>query len=46
MATVTSKITVNSNEKRTITRALRDQDIISSKAYGELTITGNDSRYK
>jgi len=42
LATVTSTITVNTDENGTITRVHRDQDIIPSKAYGELTITGNE----
>jgi hypothetical protein len=41
LATITSTITVLTNENGTIIKVHRDQDIVPSQAYGELTITGN-----
>jgi hypothetical protein len=41
LATVTSTLTILTNENGTITRVHRDQDITPTQAYGELTITGN-----
>jgi len=41
VANVTSTITVITDENGTIVRVHRDQDIVPTKAYGELTVTGN-----
>jgi hypothetical protein len=46
LANVTTSITVITNKDGTIAHIHRDQDIISSKAYGELTITGNQFTLK
>ena len=45
VATVNSTVTIITNENGTITRVLRNQDITTQKAYGELTVTDNWSKF-
>lgn len=45
IATVTSNVTILTNADGTIARVLRNQDITTQKAYGELTITDNWSKF-
>jgi hypothetical protein len=40
-AVVTSTVTIITNENGTVTRVLRNQDIVPQRLYGELTVTGN-----
>ena len=45
VATVKSTVTIITNENGTISRVLRNQDITTQKAYGELTVTDNWSKF-
>ena len=45
IATVKSTVTIITNENGTITRVLRNQDVTTQKAYGELTVTDNWSKF-
>ena len=45
VATVKSNVTIITNENGAITRVLRNQDITTQKAYGELTVTDNWSKF-
>jgi hypothetical protein len=45
VATVKSTVTIITNENGNITRVLRNQDITAQKAYGELTVTDNWSKF-
>ena len=45
VATVNSTVTIITNENGTITRVLRNQDTTTQKAYGELTVTDNWTKF-
>lgn len=45
LSTVTSQVTVITNAEGEITKVLRNQEILPGKAYGELTVTDNWSKF-